>query len=196
MFCHEPLTDRGNPLRSACTFVLKKHVQNHSVYSSSQLRMTLNNLPPPQGDNRPDLAAAKLRRISAVVTHAPASVTSLDAVFRIKNRVKKCQQNCQQKSSRGVRREFGTSSPVLFESSPISVPKTRGEGRRFRPSPPIDFPQELDPFPPVDPPTASKSASKALRTRRIPALLQPYSTRTLYRCAFTRVTLVNEWSPR
>lgn len=53
-----------------------------------------------------------------------------------KNNPKKCQQKCQQNSSKVVQGPFSRSSPASFGNSPISVPKTRGEGRRFRPSPP------------------------------------------------------------
>jgi hypothetical protein len=62
--------------------------------------------------------------------HPPAGLSR-------KNAPENCQQNCQQKSSRGVQRKFRTSLPVLMGSSPICVPKTRGESRRFRPSPRI-----------------------------------------------------------
>src|SRR5690349_19309595 len=55
---------------------------------------------------------------------------------RFMNDEKKCQQNCQQKSSKVVRGQFATSSPALYGNLSISGPKGRGEGRRFRPSSP------------------------------------------------------------
>lgn len=69
-----------------------------------------------------------------------------------KNNPKKCQQKCQQNSSTVVQGPFWRSSPALYGNSPISVPKIRGEGRRFRPSPPFRFPRKLEGFASKNPP--------------------------------------------
>ena len=111
----------------------KLGVQKLIGCSSFPVSMNSRILSLPQDNYGPSFAYAKHRRISAGIFHPPVFN---DIGGRSKLRPKKCQQNCQQKSSRGVRGEFSTSSPVSLESSPISVPKTRGEGRRFRPSPP------------------------------------------------------------
>jgi len=76
--------------------------------------------------------AGKFGWISARISYPPAinNVTG-----RSQNDPKKCQQKCQQNSSKVVQGEFSRSSPALYGNSPISVPKIRGEGRRFRPSP-------------------------------------------------------------
>jgi hypothetical protein len=116
---------------------LKAGSQKQLGGSSVLLSMNCQNLSLPRGNNGQKLSPSKHQRISASVSCAPLSVTSLNAVICPQNRAKKCQQKCQQISSRGVRGEFSTSSPVLIESSSISVPKSGGEGRRFRPSPPF-----------------------------------------------------------
>jgi len=108
--------------------------------SSFQVSMDIKNLPQPEGNSRQNLAINKHQRIAAGVAHAPVSVTSLDGVFRTKSTMKKCQQNCQQncqqRSTTGVRVESKRSSSVLDLSSSFFGQKSRGEGRRFRPSPP------------------------------------------------------------
>ena len=112
--------------------------------SSFQVSMDIKNLPQPQGNTRQNLAPTKHQRIAAGISCAPASGTSLDAVFRTKKRSKKCQQNCQQncqqRCTTGVRVESNRGSPVLGASSSFFGRKSRGEGRRFRPSPPIKTP--------------------------------------------------------
>lgn len=52
-----------------------------------------------------------------------------------KNGRKKCQQKCQQNSSRVARGQNSTVPPAPLVNTSISVPKVGGEGRRFRPSP-------------------------------------------------------------
>lgn len=77
--------------------------------------------------------AGKHRRISGSVFHAPAAN---DVVERPKNSRKKCQQKCQQISTRVAQGQNLTVPPAPLVNTSISVPTGRGEGRRFRPSPP------------------------------------------------------------
>ncbi len=80
--------------------------------------------------------AGKLAWTSARISYPPAIN---NAAGWSQNDPKKCQQKCQQNSSKVVQGPFSRSSAALYGNSPISVPKVRGEGRRFRPSPPTSF---------------------------------------------------------
>jgi hypothetical protein len=77
--------------------------------------------------------AVKREWISARIGYPPVLN---NVAGRSQNGCKKCQQNCQQISSRVVRGQVLRSTPASYGNSPISMPKGRGEGRRFRPSPP------------------------------------------------------------
>jgi hypothetical protein len=52
------------------------------------------------------------------------------------NARQKCQQKCQQNSTKVARGQILTIPPASLVNTSISVPNFRGEGRRFRPSPP------------------------------------------------------------
>jgi hypothetical protein len=96
----------------------KLAARNLTGCSSVPVSMNSRILSLPQDNHGPNFAYAKHRRISAGIFHPPVFN---DIGGQVKRHSKKCQQNCQQESSRGLRREFSTSSPVLLESSLIRV---------------------------------------------------------------------------
>lgn len=87
--------------------------------------------------------------IFAAVSYPPV-INDVGVWFE--NGRRKCQQKCQQTSTRVARGKILTIPPASMVNTSIGVPKGRGEGRRFRPSPPFKFPRKLAGFPSKKPP--------------------------------------------